>query len=196
MHFGEPRNPVEKEICDLEKEIVKMKAKVADLCAKLPEEEVSNYEFKSLQGKSVGWDELFGDKDELILIHNMGPGCSYCTLWADGFKGFQPYFETRCAFALETDLNSEALNKIAQERQWPFKVYSSEGTTLKEDMGFKIERDGKMMKMPGYSTFFKKDGKVFRHATGAFGPGDDYCAIWPMLDRLKKGHNNWTPKSN
>lgn len=193
MHFGEPRNSVEKEIRDLETQIVEMKAKVRDLLAKVPDEEVADYKFKDVEGKTVGWDTLFGDKDELILIHNMGPGCSYCTLWADGFEGFIPYFKSRCAFVLETDIPADHLSALSDARLWPFDVYSTIGTTLKKDMGFKVERDGQWMNVPGFSTFFKKNGKVFRHTSGAFGPGDDFCAIWPFLDRLKKGQNNWGP---
>ena len=196
MHFGEPRNPVEKEICDLEKEIVTLKAKVRDLFEKLPEEEVADYQFQTMTGDTAGWDQLFGDKDELILIHNMGPGCSYCTLWADGFEGFVPYFKTRCAFALETDIPVSELKSFSEKRSWPFPVFSTNGSTFKKDMGFRIDRDGQEMNVPGFSTFFKKDGKVFRHATGAFGPGDDFCAIWPFMDRLKNGPNNWTPTTN
>ena len=33
-----------------------------------------------LLGKSAG-------KDDLVVIHNMGASCAYCTLWGDGFNG-------------------------------------------------------------------------------------------------------------
>ena len=36
----------------------------------------------------VRLSELFGEHDDLVIIHNMGASCRYCTLWADGFSGY------------------------------------------------------------------------------------------------------------
>ncbi len=43
---------------------------------------------------ACGHGEMFGDKKQLLLIHNMGQGCRYCTLWADGFNGFLKHLES------------------------------------------------------------------------------------------------------
>lgn len=196
MGFGEARNEVEKEVCAIEKQISELKQKAKELLKELPPEEVQNYELKNLDGSSISMQDLFGDKEELILIHNMGPGCPYCTLWADGLTGFTAYFNDRCAFWLETDKDAANLKTFAVKRNWNFNVVSSEGSTLKLDLGYQVIKDGKKDNWPGFSTFFKKDGKIFRHATAPFGPGDEYCAVWPMFDRLKNGVNGWQPKFN
>jgi len=187
--FGSPRNPVEKEIGDLEAQVAETRKKISALRSKLPAEEIKDYKLSGLDGKSVSLSELFGKHDELILVHNMGPECPYCTLWADGFKGFNAYLNSRAAFALETDIPPPALKEFATKRGWNFKTVSSAGSTLKTDLGFKDESGNQ----PGVSTFFKKDGNIFRHAAASFGPGDDFCSAWHLLDLLKKGENGWEP---
>ena len=37
-------------------------------------------------------------KRDLIVIHNMGASCPYCTLWADGFNGIYDHLADRAAF--------------------------------------------------------------------------------------------------
>lgn len=190
--FGEPRNPVEQEICDLEKKIYETREKIKTLRADLPPEEIQNYSLKNLDGSETSLSDVFGDHEELLLIHNMGKGCPYCTLWADGFRSMKPYFESRCAFVLESDVSPADLSEFAIKRGWDFKVVSSEGTSLKIDLGFKTDK----MNLPGVSSFFKKDGKIFRHATAPFGPGDDFCHTWHFFALLKNGVNGWQPKFN
>jgi predicted dithiol-disulfide oxidoreductase (DUF899 family) len=56
----------------------------------MPTIEVRNYTFTTIDGETSLLD-MFGGKDRLLLIHNMGQGCRYCTLWADGFNGFLPH---------------------------------------------------------------------------------------------------------
>jgi predicted dithiol-disulfide oxidoreductase (DUF899 family) len=55
--------------------------------AKKGRERVEDYEPLGWGNKKVRLSSLFGKKDELILIDNMGQGCPYCTMWADGFNG-------------------------------------------------------------------------------------------------------------
>ena len=61
--------------------------------------EVTNYSFSTLNEETSLMD-LFGEKDKLLLIHNMGQGCRYCTLWADGFNGFVQHIESTISVAL------------------------------------------------------------------------------------------------
>jgi predicted dithiol-disulfide oxidoreductase (DUF899 family) len=190
--FGEPRNPVEKEICELEKGIMETRKKISELRTKLPEEEIQNYTLKTLDNQDQNLIDLFGDHEEMLLIHNMGPSCPYCTLWADGFRTMNAYFKTRCAFVLETNIEPSKLKAFKEERGWDFDVVSSIDTTLKTDLGFKTEK----MNLPGVSSLFKKEGKVYRHATAPFGPGDDFCHTWHFFDLLKNGTNNWQPVFN
>jgi hypothetical protein len=38
------------------------------------------------------------------------------------------------------------------------------------------------------------DGRIVRTGRAAFGPGDDYCAVWPLFDLLEGGVGKWEPK--
>lgn len=184
---------MEKKIHHLEKELYNTQQKITELRSKLVPTQVKNYELKTLTGKTKTLLDLFENQEELILIHNMGPQCAYCTLWADGFNSLTPYFESRTAFALETDIPHEELNKFSKDRGWKFQTLSSKATGLKSDLNFKNE-DGS--NIPGVSTFFKNDkGEIFHHTSVTFGPGDLYCSFWHMNDLLK--HKvKWEPKYN
>ena len=57
---------------------------------------VKNYQFDVLGGKTSLLD-LFAGRTTLFAIHNMGQGCRYCTLWADGFNAFVPHLESQFA---------------------------------------------------------------------------------------------------
>ena len=73
------------EIRDIELQIRQLMEKLAKLQQSNRSNEVNKYNFSTLNGETSLMD-LFGEKDKLLLIHNMGQGCLYCTLWADGFK--------------------------------------------------------------------------------------------------------------
>lgn len=49
--------------------------------------------------------------------------------------------------------------------------------------------------MPGVSALRRNaDGTIVRTGTRQFGPGDDFCAIFPMFDLLQDGVGDWQPK--
>src|SRR5262245_145337 len=64
-------------------------------------EEVRDYELVTPQGP-VRLSSLFGGKRDLIVIHNMGVSCAYCTLWADGYNGVYHHLVERAAFVLSS----------------------------------------------------------------------------------------------
>jgi predicted dithiol-disulfide oxidoreductase (DUF899 family)/uncharacterized protein YciI len=181
-------------ITSVEKEIEAKKKELIELRRALPPVQVKNYELKKPDGSSVPLSELFGDFDEMILIHNMGTGCSYCTLWADGLNSFWPYFRTKCAFVLTSPDDVAKMAQFGASRGWDYPYVSTNGTSLTADFGFYNEKDGYW---PGFTTLKKDaDGTITRHAQSYFGPGDDYCAIWPMLDLLPNGPGDWEPNYN
>src|SRR5262249_52114129 len=61
-------------------EIVALRKKMRELQKSVEPQEVEDYELASTAGP-VRLSELFGDKDYLFVIHNMGASCPYCTLW-------------------------------------------------------------------------------------------------------------------
>jgi predicted dithiol-disulfide oxidoreductase (DUF899 family) len=161
-----------------------------------PPELVKNYEFKNLLRASK-LIELFNDKEELIVIHNMGKNCSNCTLWADGFNGYYHQLQTRSAFALISNDSPEQQHQFATSRKWTFPIYSSLNTTFFEDMGFSEIKNEKINFLPGVSIFHKfKDGSIKRTTRAHFGPGDLFSSIWHLLELLPNGIANWEPDNN
>jgi predicted dithiol-disulfide oxidoreductase (DUF899 family) len=59
-------------------QIADLRGKMRELQQSVEPEEVADYEFSTPAGK-VRLSELFGDKQYLFVIHNMGAGCRYCT---------------------------------------------------------------------------------------------------------------------
>ena len=181
---------LENEIARLEAELMEKQKRLSDLRGQLPPEKVPDYILKGSNGKKVKLSDMFCDKEDLIVIHNMGRSCSYCTLWADGFNGMLQHLETRAAFVVVSPDSPEVQAAFAQNRGWQFKMYSTEESTFTEDMGFK-NGDGWL---PGVSTFHKKaDDKIVHISKANFGPGDSFCASWHFFDLLANGVNGWQP---
>ncbi len=173
-------------------QVLKLKQGLVDLRHKTPIHNVEDYTLKSSDGKDSKLSELFGDKQDLIVIHNMGKGCNYCTMWADGFNGVLPHLEDRAAVALVSPDSPEVLEEFATSRGWRFALYSGEGSTFIKDMGF---QDGEGQCKPGVSTFRRlDDGSIERVAKAPFGPGDDFCGVWHLFDLLSGGAQGWEPK--
>ncbi|WP_349410113.1 DUF899 family protein [Pseudalkalibacillus sp. SCS-8] len=179
------------EINQLSQEIQKKKKQLAEMRKEVPEQQVENYVFTDRDHESVTLSELFLDKDELIVIHNMGVSCNYCTLWADGFNGVYHHLIERAAFVVSTPDEPRVQEDIAAERGWKFPMVSTKGTTFKQDMGY---ADGDSPH-PGVSTFRKDEkGNIYHHAHAPLGPGDDFCAVWHLFDLLPKGQAGFVPK--
>jgi len=187
---------LEQQMTALHEEIQEKRQKMVELLRqKINNESVDNYELKSAKG-SVKLSELFGDRGDLIVIHNMGKDCPYCTLWADGFNGLVDHIQSRAALVMVSPDSPDVQREFAQGRNWNFEMISGEGSTFIEDMGFKYEgEDGKSWWMPGLSTFRKQpDGTIKRIGMDMFGPGDFYNGVWHMFDLLDEGANGWQPK--
>lgn len=179
-------------IDELQAEIGEMKKRLKELQKGRPLEPVENYQLTTREGEVKKLAELFGDKDEMLLVHNMGQACPYCTLWADGLNGLVPHLENRAAFIVASPDSPEQQQKFSESRGWKFKMASVQGTTLPSDLGFEPEPKSYY---PGVSALYKDaQGNIFRTGKAFFGPGDDFCAAWPMLDLLKDGDNGWEPK--
>lgn len=154
-------------------------------------QQVSDYSFKDWNNKDVKLSSLFEGKEDLILVHNMGKRCPYCTMWADGFNGVIDHLQDRASFVVVSPDNPETQKMFATSRGWKFKMVSAKGTSFNKDMGF--EKNGEAD--PGVSIFQKDDNnKIVRVSKDKFGPGDHYCIVWHFFDLLPKGDNGWQPK--
>jgi predicted dithiol-disulfide oxidoreductase (DUF899 family) len=152
-------------------------------------EEVKDYAFATAEG-TVRLSQLFGGKENLFVVHNMGAGCPYCTLWADGFNGALPHLENRAAFVLSTPDAPETQQKFKASRGWRFPMVSHQGTSFAADMGYRGENGW----LPGVSVFGRRGDTLLRLSDTGFGPGDDFCAVWHFLDLLPAGSGDWRPR--
>ena len=155
-------------------------------------ESVTDYFLLGSENQKINLSELFGTKKDLIVVHNMGNSCPYCTMWADGFNGLLSHLEDRTSFVVSSPDEPETQKEFAISRGWKFQMVSTRGTSFAKDMGF--EKDG--MPQPGVSVFYKDDDKIIRVGRDDFGPGDNYCPTFPLFDLLKDGTNNWQAKFN
>lgn len=139
--------------------------------------------------------DFFGDQDDLIVIHNMGKSCVYCTLWADGLNGAIDHLKSRSALVLMNRDKTETQNDFAKERGWKYRMIRDEDGAFTLLMGFASQEGNKISLMPGYSTFHRdSDGTITRVGFDYFGPGDVYMPVFPMLELLHDPDAKWEPQ--
>lgn len=176
-------NDYRQKIAELREDMRKVQASVEPVA-------VDDYRFSTVDG-AVRLSELFGDKDDLFVIHNMGASCPYCTLWADGFNGLYDHLQDRAAFVLASPDQPEAQQKFAKGRGWRFPIVCCEASSFAADMGYQSAAEGWL---PGVSVFRKEGDKILRVSDAHFGPGDDFCNIWHFIDLLPAGTDGWQPR--
>jgi len=160
---------------------------------------VQDYTLTRHDGTTQKLSEAFGDRDQLVLIHNMGFRCPYCTMWADGFNGLWRYVARRAGFVLVSNDDPEKQARGAQARGWTFPMLSAQGTTMFEDLGFRSTEPGDDETQygadwPGVSTLRRNaDGSLERVAADFFGPGDLYNSAWHFFDLLADAREDIEP---
>ncbi len=152
-------------------------------------EPVPNYAFATTDGETTLRD-LFGERDKLLVIHNMGQGCRYCTLWADGFNGLLPHLEDALAVALVSKDPPSAQRNFANSRGWRFRMASHGGGAYIREQGVFGEAEN----YPGAVVYERTGDAIRRKNACVFGPGDIYCALWPFLGMAGMGGGDWTPQ--
>ncbi len=164
------------EVASLEREIFELTGRLNALRKQSPGKPVSDYGFDTIDGRT-SMRALFGDKDRLLLIHNMGQGCRYCTLWADGFNGFLPHLESVMSVVLVSKDPPDVQRAFANSRGWRFRLAShGGGDYIREQTVIEGERN-----VPGAVAYGRLGDSVVRLNACMFGPGDLYCSIWPLL---------------
>lgn len=189
-------NPME-QIHALVNQITEKQSQLVELKKQVGYKQIEDYTLQGPNG-DIKLSELFDGRKDLIIIHNMGTDCAYCTLWADGFNGLVPHLEDRAAFVVVSPDSPDVQQAFAAERGWIFRMYSGMNSSFIEDMGFTYEDDdGGAHWMPGVSTFQQTaDGSIYRVGWDFFGPGDEYCSLWHLFDLLANGADGWEPKFN
>jgi len=178
---------VDGKLTDYRRQIAAIREKMRETLAAVEPQPVQDYELTNVAG-AVRLSELFGDHEDLILIHNMGVTCSYCTLWADGYNGIHPHVVTRAGFAVSSPDRPTVQKKFAESRGWRFPMVSHAGSTFAADMGYVSAKGGWM---PGVSVFRREGANILRVSDTGFSPGDDFCTLWHFFDLLPGGVGEW-----
>ena len=178
------------EIQALEQRIFELNMKLVELRkGSNADEEVPNYTFQTQNGDTTLL-ELFGGSDKLLVIHNMGQGCRYCTLWADGFNGFLPHLESAMSVVLVSKDAPDQQRRFANSRGWRFRLASHSGGDYIREQTVKEEQDN----MPGAVVYERNGDKISRKNACLFGPGDLYCSMWSLLGLAGISAAEWTPQ--
>lgn len=179
------------EISKIEKQLFELTMKLNELRKTNAGDEVRNYTFATLEGEVTLLD-LFGENDRLLVIHNMGQGCRYCTLWADGFNGFLPHLESAMSVVLVSRDPPEVQRTFANSRNWRFRLAShGGGDYIQEQTVLEGENN-----TPGAVVYEREGSRITRKNTAVFGPGDLYCSIWNLLGMAGLSAADWTPQYN
>ncbi len=177
------------EISAVEMQIFELNAKLVALQGAHQGEQVPNYTFATENGEATLLD-LFADQDRLMLIHNMGQGCRYCTLWADGFNGLLPHLESALSVVLVSKDPPDVQRKFANARGWRFRLASHGAGDYMREQTVQAGVDN----MPGVVVYARLGDAIVRKNSAAFGPGDRYCAQWSLLGLAGLGESEWTPQ--
>lgn len=177
------------EIQAMETEIFELTAKLAELRRNHSVGAVRDYSFTTQSGEATLLD-LFGEQDQLMMIHNMGQGCRFCTVWADGFNGFLPHLESAMSVVLVSKDDPETQRRFANARGWRFRLASHGGGDYIREQSAQEGVDN----MPGVVVYERSGEVIIRKNSAVFGPGDLYCSLWNLLALAGLGEDAFTPQ--
>ena len=167
-----------------------------------------NYQFVGETGP-VSFEELFGDKDTLVIYTYMfGPQrerpCPMCTSLLSSWDGETPDIMQRVAFAVTARSPIEKLVAFKQERGWRhLLLYSDRSGEFSQDY-HAITADGG--DDAGLHVFTRRDGTIRHFWSGEMGgvtsdPGQDprgapdLMPLWTIIDCTPEGRSpTWYPK--
>lgn len=168
------------------------KQRYRDAVTRATPQPVDDWTLRTVDGAPVRLSELFAGRRELILWHNMGRSCVYCTLWADALRGYTEALQSRAALVLTSPDEPDVLKEWARSRAWTVRCVSTAGTGMLPALAM---ADPAGRAAPGVSGLTRRDdGSIVRTAYTYFGPGDDFCPVWPVLDLLQGGRAGWEPQ--
>ena len=177
------------DIADLEAQIAGLTARLNELRSAAAGHQVPDYTLRTLDGE-VRLSELFAGHSKLLAIHNMGQGCRYCTLWADGINGILHHLESAMAVVLLSKDTPETQRRFANSRGWRFRIASHLGGKYLREQTTNPGHDN----MPGAVLYEQKDGAILRKNSVVFGPGDIFCTAWNLLALAGLSEATWTPQ--
>ncbi|MEM7220728.1 MAG: DUF899 family protein [Pseudomonadota bacterium] len=173
----------------LEMQIFELTQKLHELRKATPRQAVPNYSFATLTGEA-SLLELFAGRDRLLLIHNMGQGCRFCTLWADGFNGQLDHLEDALSVVLVSKDDPATQRQFANSRGWKFRLASHGGGSYIREQSVMADQGN----MPGAVVYERDGDAIYRRNAAIFGPGDQFCALWSLLSLGGMGEDEWVPQ--
>jgi predicted dithiol-disulfide oxidoreductase (DUF899 family) len=183
---------------DKRRQIEALQAEMRTLQSEVEPEDVQDYVLDGWDGP-VRLSELFGDKRDLIVIHNMGTGCSSCTMWADGFNGVYDHLASRAAFVVSSPNPVEVQKRFAASRGWRFPMVSHAASSFARDLGYRrLGADPFDDSLGGWNpgiSVLRRDGdRIIRVSDTELGPGDGFCVVYSLFDLVPGSDLNWSPK--
>lgn len=175
-----------------------LQAEMRAIQGQVEPEEVQDYILDGWEGP-VRLSDLFGDKRDLIVIHNMGTGCSSCTMWADGFNEVYDHLASRAAFVVASP-NPVAVQKtFAASRGWRFPMVSHAASSFAQDLGYRRAGEDSVADAlggwwPGVSVLRREGDRIVRVSDTELGPGDGFCVVYSLFDLVPGSDFNWEPK--
>lgn len=176
-------------ISDLERQVFELTERLNAMRRAAIGTPIPDYGLQNIEG-ATRLSELFGGRDKLLAIHNMGEGCRYCTLWADGINAFLPHLESELAVVLLSKDPPAIQRRFANARGWRFRLASHGGGDYIREQSTAPGVDN----MPGAVLYELEDGTILRKNAVAFGPGDLFCSVWNLLALAGFSTDNWTPQ--
>ncbi len=180
---------VDQQIRELEMQLYEQTLALNELRKQASLKEVANYDFETQAG-GTSLLELFGDQDRLLVIHNMGQACRYCTLWGDGFNGLVDHLESAMSVVLVSKDDPATQRQFANSRGWRFRLASHGGGRYITEQS---AQEG-TSNMPGAVVYERKNDKIFRRGASVFGPGDLYSPMWNLLGLAGMTEADWMPQ--
>ena len=188
-HPVSPPSDTASAIRDLERRISELSERLNALRRAASGEEVRDYAFRTQDGE-VRLSRLFAGRSKLLAIHNMGQGCRYCTLWADGINGILPHLESVMSVVLLSKDAPDVQRRFANSRGWRFRLASHLGGAYMREQSTSPDYEN----MPGAVLYELDHGVIRRKTAVVFGPGDMFCSAWSFLALAGMGADDWTPQ--
>jgi predicted dithiol-disulfide oxidoreductase (DUF899 family) len=174
--------------------VIALQSELRDLQTTVEPQPVADYELAGWDGP-VRLSALFAEKNDLILIHNMGVQCSSCTMWADGFNGVYDHLASRAAFVVASPDPVETQQRISAARGWRFPMVSYAAGPAAKDLGYRDLKDPRHDGGwdAGVSVFRREGERLFRVSNAVFHELDDFCVVYHLYDLIPGADLTWEP---
>jgi predicted dithiol-disulfide oxidoreductase (DUF899 family) len=179
------------EIKSLEMRLYEDGCRLAELRAQQEPEPFEDFTLQTAEGPRP-LSSFLGPKGRLLVIHNMGESCDYCTLWADVLTACIPWMDEETGWLL---VNGDSLKQQASHKAkwgWPYEMALDPDADFTTACGF-MTPDGRY---PACSAFELIDGQLHRHGGAMFGPHDRFNPVWPLLALFPGAANAYEPRKS